>query len=122
MKPAIEIRYITPHGPFFPFGLSRRGLTPPGELKSWTKPRGGFMADCRTFSGNPPHPVRKKRQQNPFLFLFLLAFVFTLADAWKPLHVDDTAYAYYARQIARDPWDPYGFEVFWYQAPVPANQ
>jgi hypothetical protein len=51
-----------------------------------------------------------------------LALVFTLLNAVKPLQVDDTAYWYYAAHIAEQPLDPYGFTVFWYQWPQPANE
>jgi hypothetical protein len=49
------------------------------------------------------------------------ALVLTLLIAVKPMHIDDTAYYYYAAQIAEHPLDPYGFEVFWGQRPQPAN-
>jgi 4-amino-4-deoxy-L-arabinose transferase-like glycosyltransferase len=49
-----------------------------------------------------------------------LALLWTVVNALKPLTVDDAAYFYYARQIAAAPADPYGFSVFWYQAPQPA--
>src|SRR5438067_723116 len=51
-----------------------------------------------------------------------LALALTALNAMKPLQIDDTAYSYYARQAARRPLDPYGFEVFWYQYPQPANE
>jgi hypothetical protein len=38
------------------------------------------------------------------------------------MHIDDTAYHYFAAQIAEHPLDPYGFEIFWYSQPQPANQ
>lgn len=50
----------------------------------------------------------------------LAALLLTLADAAKPLVVDDTAYVYYAEQIRREPTDPYGFEILWYGEPQPA--
>lgn len=50
-----------------------------------------------------------------------LAGLFTFLNALKPLHLDDTAYFYYARHIAENPLDPYGFDVFWYSMPLPAN-
>lgn len=53
--------------------------------------------------------------------LALLASIYTLLNVVKPLHVDDTAYYYYAVRAAGHPLDPYGFEIFWYQAPQPAN-
>jgi hypothetical protein len=56
-----------------------------------------------------------------WLVLGLAALAFTLLNAWKPLHIDDTAHYYYAAHIAHHPLDPYGFEVFWYQEPEPAN-
>src|SRR5262245_20267232 len=46
----------------------------------------------------------------------------TAANALKPPVIDDTAYLALARQIAHDPFDPYGFEQFWYQRPQPANE
>ncbi len=56
------------------------------------------------------------------LGLFGLAGVFTLLNAGKPLVIDDAAYYYFARQIASAPLDPYGFAIFWYEAPQPANE
>ncbi|QDU22882.1 glycosyltransferase family 39 protein [Urbifossiella limnaea] len=52
--------------------------------------------------------------------LLILAGVVTLANAAKPVVVDDTAYLAFARHIAAAPADPYGFELFWYDAPEPA--
>jgi hypothetical protein len=43
----------------------------------------------------------------------LAALALTLANVAKPLIVDDAAYVRYARQIAAEPTDPYGFEVLW---------
>ena len=51
----------------------------------------------------------------------LAAVVLTALNALKPLHVDDTAFFYVARQMAHDPLRPYGFEAFWSDAPVPGN-
>jgi hypothetical protein len=42
-----------------------------------------------------------------------------LMNAGKPLTIDDPAYYYYARQIAHDPTDPYGFLFFGHR---PAQQ
>jgi hypothetical protein len=50
------------------------------------------------------------------------ALALTLIGVAKPLVIDDAAYYQYARHIAQDPGDPYGFEVFWYEAPQPANE
>jgi hypothetical protein len=50
----------------------------------------------------------------------LAALVLTLANAPKPLVVDDAAYVAFARQIAAHPADPYGFEIYWGQDPQPA--
>jgi hypothetical protein len=47
----------------------------------------------------------------------VLALVVTLANAAKPVAVDDTAYLAFAAHIADAPLDPYGFEVYWYDAP-----
>ena len=53
--------------------------------------------------------------------VFLLALVYTLLNAVKPLHIDDGAYVCYAHQDAAHPLDPYGFIMFWWNAPEPAN-
>jgi hypothetical protein len=52
----------------------------------------------------------------------LLAVLFTALNAVKPLQIDDAAYACYARQMAHHPLDPYGFALFWYNEPLPANE
>ncbi len=49
-----------------------------------------------------------------------LAVLVTLANAAKPVTVDDTAYLAYARHIASDPTNPYGFTIFWWARPEPA--
>ena len=49
-----------------------------------------------------------------------LAVIVTLANAIKPVLVDDTAYLAYARQMAAHPLDPYGFTIHWYTVPEPA--
>ena len=54
--------------------------------------------------------------------VLLVAVLATLLNAPKPLHIDDTANYYYARQAAARPLDPYGFDIFWYERPEPANE
>jgi hypothetical protein len=49
-----------------------------------------------------------------------LALIVTLANAIKPVVIDDTAYLTYTRHIAANPLDPYGFSIYWYTAPEPA--
>jgi hypothetical protein len=53
--------------------------------------------------------------------VLLLALVYTLSNAVKPLHIDDGAYACFAHQDAAHPLDPYGFAMFWWDTPEPAN-
>ncbi|MFO0825662.1 MAG: glycosyltransferase family 39 protein [Gemmataceae bacterium] len=48
---------------------------------------------------------------------WFLALVVTLANAAKPVLIDDTAYLTYARHFASHPLDPYGFEMFWWTVP-----
>src|SRR5215472_10480277 len=55
------------------------------------------------------------------VLLLLLAILYTSLASIKPIHIDEAANFYYARQIAAHPLDPYGFEMFWYQEPEPAN-
>lgn len=50
----------------------------------------------------------------------LAAVVLTGANAAKPLVIDDTVYVAFARQALANPADPYGFEIYWYDAPEPA--
>jgi len=52
-------------------------------------------------------------------FVLVVAAALTLLNAWKPLTIDDPAYYTCARQIARDPFDPYGYTLFWYEFPQP---
>ncbi|MBY0522951.1 MAG: glycosyltransferase family 39 protein [Gemmataceae bacterium] len=54
--------------------------------------------------------------------LAVLAVLFTLLNAVKPLQIDDSAYYCFARQISQDPLHPYGFDMFWYTWPHPANE
>ena len=49
-----------------------------------------------------------------------LALLVTAANAAKPVTVDDTAYLAFARHIANNPADPYGFTIFWWAKPEPA--
>lgn len=42
-----------------------------------------------------------------------------LANAPKPLVIDDAAYVLYARQILAHPADPYGFEILWNEEAAP---
>jgi len=51
-----------------------------------------------------------------------LSLCFTVLNACKPMQIDDTAYHYYAVQIAAHPLDPYGFQIFWYDRVVPAEE
>lgn len=46
----------------------------------------------------------------------------TLLNAPKPLHIDDGCYWQYARHIASQPFDPYGFFSFTVERPEPANE
>ncbi len=50
----------------------------------------------------------------------LAALALTAANAAKPIVIDDPVYISVARQIEAHPGDPYGFELFWYDAPEPA--
>jgi hypothetical protein len=54
--------------------------------------------------------------------VLLLALVFTLLNAVKPVTIDDPTYLHFAGQIARSPLDPYGTTWFWYEEPQPANE
>lgn len=62
------------------------------------------------------------RERTPLLGLLAVAGLCTLLNAAKPLHLDDTAYCACAHQIAQNPFDPYGFTLFWYDHPQPAGE
>jgi hypothetical protein len=52
----------------------------------------------------------------------LLVCLWTVANALKPLHIDDSTYYAYARHIASQPLDPYGFALLYFNEPLPANR
>jgi hypothetical protein len=57
-----------------------------------------------------------------WVFPTAIAIAVSILNAVKPVVVDDTAYLFFARQIAKHPHDPYGFELFWYRHPQPAME
>lgn len=57
-----------------------------------------------------------------WLIPLIAAALATALNAAKPPLIDDPAYYAMARQIARAPSDPYGFDQFWYNSPQPANE
>ncbi|MBA4188978.1 MAG: hypothetical protein C0467_13355 [Planctomycetaceae bacterium] len=65
-------------------------------------------------------PANAGRLSGIFQSLWFLALIVTLANAAKPVVIDDTAYITYARHISANPLDPYGFEMFWWTVPEPA--
>lgn len=75
----------------------------------------------RSMSGQIANFPRRQRLRR-LLRVSLLALAFTLLDAAKPLHIDDTAYVVLAHHIAAHPRDPYGGTIFWYSRPDPANE
>lgn len=73
----------------------------------------------RMSSDTQPDPVRRGLiLRSPVV----LALIVTAANGVKPVMIDDTAYLAYARHIAANPLDPYGFRVFWYDVPQPAME
>jgi hypothetical protein len=56
------------------------------------------------------------------LVLLVIALLFTLLNAFKPLLIDDAALEWNAREIAAHPLDPFGFAMFWYDFPEEANR
>jgi hypothetical protein len=60
------------------------------------------------------------RPSGPVLVVALITATVTLLNASKPLQLDDTAYYFFARHIAVNPFDPYGFEILWNDRPQPA--
>jgi hypothetical protein len=49
-----------------------------------------------------------------------LSLIWTALNCFKPVHIDDTLYLLFSRQIASHPLDPYGISPFWFQWPEPA--
>jgi hypothetical protein len=58
----------------------------------------------------------------PWRSALAAALALTALNASKPLVIDDPVYVAYARQVAQHPGDPYGFLLYWYDAPEPAMQ
>jgi len=58
----------------------------------------------------------------PHKLLLLLALIFTLLNAFKPLTIDDTAYHALAAHLAQSPLDPYGYTAFWWDWPEIGNE
>ena len=85
--------------------------------RSVTKKTGGriFLAVEAALEARDPR--RLPRWATPAL---LCGLVLTAANAAKPLVIDDPVYVAYAQQIERHPGDPYGFQLYWYDAPEPA--
>ena len=61
-----------------------------------------------------------RRPPRWWIAALLCASVLTAANASKPLVIDDPVYVTFARQIQEHPSDPYGFDLYWYDAPEPA--
>src|SRR5215475_1805162 len=79
----------------------------------WRAEQSDYFA---TTAAPPASPARRAA------FLGLLAIVYAGLNAAKPLHIDDTAYAYYSAQAAAPPPDPYRFQILWSYEPQPANE
>jgi len=91
---------------------SRKVSNPPVDREQPPEPSG---------QQPPPQPLSRFSLQHTWVRLVLLALAYTLLNAFKPVVIDDTAYIYYARQIAQHPDDPYGFSFVWYGQVDPAN-
>jgi hypothetical protein len=67
-------------------------------------------------------PTRDAPARGPWRAALFAALALTGANAAKPLVIDDAFYVALARQVREHPGDPYGFEIYWYDAPEPAMQ
>src|SRR5262249_46372704 len=56
---------------------------------------------------------RPARSARAWIHVALAALVLTVANAPKPLVIDDPTYVRLAQQIAAEPGDPYGIELEW---------
>jgi hypothetical protein len=54
--------------------------------------------------------------------VYVLALGIGLANAFKPVHIDDTLYLRIAERIVTHPADPYGGVINWQHTPTPAYQ
>ena len=77
------------------------------------------MDSCRIYRATKLQMTSGYASLKPLL---LLALLFTLLNAFKPLCIDDALYYYHVEQISRNPLDPYGFTIFWNDRPEPAVQ
>jgi 4-amino-4-deoxy-L-arabinose transferase-like glycosyltransferase len=53
------------------------------------------------------------------LILTVLVLVCLVPFFGKAFHIDDPLFVWTGKQIAHDPWNPYGFAVTWYATPQP---
>src|SRR5262245_33512321 len=63
-----------------------------------------------------PLPSRRRS----WAHVLLSALALTLANAPKPLVIDDATYTRFARQIVAEPTNPFGFDLHWYGGVEPA--
>jgi len=66
-------------------------------------------------------PQAESMHPRRFLLPLILATGLTALNALKAPVIDDPVYLSLARQIAQHPFDPYGFQQFWYHELEPAN-
>src|SRR5581483_10299133 len=87
-------------------------------------PRRAFPTGFQAAPSRERPATRSRPALRPFphKLLLPLALACTLLNAVKPLTIDDTAYHDYAAQVAHRPLDPYGFAMFWWYQPEPANE
>jgi hypothetical protein len=67
-------------------------------------------------------PAFSGKRRRRLWLVAVVAAVYVTLNAPKPPHIDDGAYAYFARRFAASPLDPYGFTLLWYDYPEPANE
>jgi hypothetical protein len=100
--------------------ISAGTLAPPSSFCEFFKqvvPSSNRMAEVAArVRGYKTIPVSPRR----FCLLVLLALFYAGLNLFKPPHIDDAAYVYFARQFAQHPLDPYGFWLQWYYEPQPA--
>ncbi len=70
-------------------------------------------------TSSPTQPPTARRTA---VALIAVALALTILNGVKPLHIDDTFILRVAQQIAADPGDPYGFDIFWLQWPQPVYE
>jgi 4-amino-4-deoxy-L-arabinose transferase-like glycosyltransferase len=72
----------------------------------------------------PPglNALSKWKRERPYILLASATLLCLLPFSGKAFNIDDTLFVWEAQQIAKHPFDPFGFDVVWYSIPKPMSE